>query len=152
MQQHMCDAFYAAGRTQDASESLLKMVNTLDDAVYMSGPLIKWVSGEFMFNPFDYRAFEPLRIDCTHRYLSAPECDSEMISNSAQHREMLSLTPLLREWAKTTLAVSEWKDALVAAASVSISFCSGTPLSIDRVLVCSSHFQGSQSIGSYVNA
>ncbi|KAF8548319.1 hypothetical protein OG21DRAFT_1489483 [Imleria badia] len=120
IQQHMCDAFYAAGRTQDASESLLKMVNTLDDAVYMSGPIIKWVSGEFMFNPFDYRAFEPLRIDCTHRYLSAPECDSEMISNSAQHREMLSLTPLLREWAKTTLAVSEWKDALVAAASFTL--------------------------------
>ena len=42
----LCDSLYAAGRTKDAGESLLKMANTLDEERYMSGPLIKWVSGE----------------------------------------------------------------------------------------------------------
>ena len=52
IQQRLCDSLYAAGRTKDAGESLLKMVNTLDEARYMSEPLIKWVSGEFMCNQF----------------------------------------------------------------------------------------------------
>ncbi|KAF8550490.1 hypothetical protein OG21DRAFT_1513946 [Imleria badia] len=97
VQQHLCDALYAAGRRNDATESLLKMVNTLDEAVYMSGPLIKWVS------------------DWTHQYLSAPEGDAA--SNLAQQHETPVPTPLLREWAKATLANSGWKVALVAAGS-----------------------------------
>jgi hypothetical protein len=58
IRQRLCDSLYAAGRTKDAGESLLKMANTLDKEGYMSGPLIKWVSGEFMFNQFGFRAFE----------------------------------------------------------------------------------------------
>ncbi|KAF8552314.1 WD40 repeat-like protein [Imleria badia] len=97
IQQRLCDALYAAGRRNDAGESLLKMVNILDQAVYMSGPLIKWVS------------------DWTHRYLSAPEGDAA--SNSAQQHETPDPTPLL---AKATLANSEWKDALIAAGSFTL--------------------------------
>ena len=64
-QQNLCDALYASGRTKDASEALLKMVYTLDEAVYLSGPLIKWVSGESGFNQFGRRPLEtsPKRLD-----------------------------------------------------------------------------------------
>ena len=57
------------------------------------------------------------------------------------NKEAMRLTPFgesihiqfLKEWAKATLAGSSWKDALVVAASVSISisFCSGTRRGID---------------------
>ena len=40
-------------------------------------------------------------------------------------------TPLLRVWAKTTLAGCPWGDAMVAAASVSTFFRSGSPRGID---------------------
>jgi hypothetical protein len=50
IRQRLCDSLYAAGRTKDAGESFLKMVNTLDEEGCMSGPLVKWVAGEFMFN------------------------------------------------------------------------------------------------------
>jgi hypothetical protein len=50
------------------------------------------------------------------------------------HLNSPTLTSLLREWAKATLARRSWKDALVAAASVSIFFCSGTPREIDTLL------------------
>jgi hypothetical protein len=42
----------------DAGESLLKMVNTLDEQGYMSESLTGWISGEFMFNQFGCRVFE----------------------------------------------------------------------------------------------
>ena len=58
IRQRLCEALYAAGRTKEAGESLLKMVNTFDEAVYTSGPIIKWVSGEFMYRWFDCRAFK----------------------------------------------------------------------------------------------
>ena len=58
IQQRLCDSLFAAGRTEDASESLLKMINTLDEERCMSPPLIKWVSGEFIFNQFGCRAFD----------------------------------------------------------------------------------------------
>ena len=32
----------------EGGESLLKMVNTFDEEVYVSGPITKWVSGESM--------------------------------------------------------------------------------------------------------
>ena len=49
VRQRLCEALYAAGRTREAGESLLKMVNTFDEGVYMGGPITKWVSGEFMY-------------------------------------------------------------------------------------------------------
>ena len=58
IQQRLCEALYAAGRTKDAGESLLKMLDTFGKERYMSGPLTKWISGEFVFNKFGCRAFE----------------------------------------------------------------------------------------------
>ena len=58
IRQRLCDSLYAAGRTKDAGESFLKMVNTLEGKGYMSEPLSKWVSGEFMFSRFGCRAFQ----------------------------------------------------------------------------------------------
>ena len=58
VQQRLCYSLYALGRRRDAGESLLKMVNTLDEECYMSGSFIKWISGEFLFNKFGCRAFE----------------------------------------------------------------------------------------------
>ena len=40
---------YAAGRTKEAGESLLKLVNTFDGEVYMRRHITKWISGEFMY-------------------------------------------------------------------------------------------------------
>ncbi|KAF8554675.1 hypothetical protein OG21DRAFT_1508679 [Imleria badia] len=102
VQQYLCDALYAAGCIKDAGDSLLKMLNTVDEAVYMRGPLIEWVS------------------DWTHRYLSAPQSEGDAASNSAQHYETPTPTPLLREWAKATLANGEWQDALVSTASFTL--------------------------------
>ena len=71
--------------------------------------------------------------DFTHGYLSAAESDSDTASNTGEHNEAPtplatsdSCTPtlLLREWVKATLASGEWKDALVVAASASISIYS----------------------------
>ena len=59
IRQRLCDSLSAAGRTEDAGESLLKLINTLDKERCMSPPLIKWVSGEFIFSQFGFRAFEP---------------------------------------------------------------------------------------------
>ena len=58
IRQRLCEALYTAGRTKEASESLLKMVDTFDQEVYASGPITEWVSGEFMYHSFDYHAFE----------------------------------------------------------------------------------------------
>ena len=46
IQRRLCEALYAAGRTNEGGESLLKMVNTFDEEVYVSGSITKWVSGE----------------------------------------------------------------------------------------------------------
>ena len=100
----------------------------------MSGPLIKWISGKYL-QPVWLSCVRNFSTDSTHRYLSAPESNGDAASNMAHHIEAptpratfdsWTPTPLLREWAKATLACSEWKDALVVAASVSISFYSGT--------------------------
>ena len=45
IRQRLCDALYAAGRTQDAGESLLAMVNTLEEAVDPN--IAQWISGVF---------------------------------------------------------------------------------------------------------
>ena len=105
------------------------MVNTLDEERYMSGPLIKWISGAFMCNRFGGGGFENFSTEFTHRYFSALESDGDAAANTAQHNEAptplptfdpWAPTPLLKEWAKAALASGEWKDALVVAASVSI--------------------------------
>ena len=54
----LCDSLYPVGRATDAGESLLKMVNTLDEERHMSGPSSRWVSGEFVFNQSGGRALE----------------------------------------------------------------------------------------------
>ena len=46
IQQRVCEALYASGRTNEGGESLLKIVNTFDEEVYMNGSITKWVSGE----------------------------------------------------------------------------------------------------------
>ena len=58
IRQRLCEAFYKAGRMMDAGESLLKMVNTLDEQGYMNGSLTEWISGELLFNQFCCRVFE----------------------------------------------------------------------------------------------
>ena len=45
IRQRLCDALYAAGRTQDAVESLLAMVNALEEAV--DSNIAQWISGVF---------------------------------------------------------------------------------------------------------
>ena len=46
IRQRLCEALYAGGRKKDAIESLLEMVNTFGEEVYMSEPITKWVSRE----------------------------------------------------------------------------------------------------------
>ena len=45
---------------KEAGESLLKMVNTFDVDVYMSGPIARWVSGKFMFHNLATIDWKPL--------------------------------------------------------------------------------------------
>ena len=42
---------------KEAGESLLKMVKTFDEDVYVSGPIAKWVSGKLTFH--DMVAVDP---------------------------------------------------------------------------------------------
>ena len=128
----------------DAGESLLKLVNTFDHEVYMSGPITAWISGGFVFTCL-FSCIETFPLEFTHRCLSAPESDGGVALKAARHDAAPMVhhvtlnsptpTPLLREWAKATLARHSWNDALVAAASVSIFFCSGTHHGIDALRV-----------------
>ena len=47
IRQRMCEALYSAGRTKEAGESLLELVNTFGKEVYMNAAVVDWVSGEF---------------------------------------------------------------------------------------------------------
>ena len=58
VRQRLCEALYAAGRKKDAGESLLDVADTFDQDIYMSVPVVKWVSGEFMLYAFIFFAFE----------------------------------------------------------------------------------------------
>ena len=50
VRQRLCEALYAVGRTlKDAGQSFLELVDTLNEEVYMSGPITKWISGECTF-------------------------------------------------------------------------------------------------------
>jgi len=62
IRQRLCEALYAAGRTSEAGESLLQIVNTVDEEVYMRTSVTAWVSGEMcstclfsMYSKFHYR-------------------------------------------------------------------------------------------------
>ncbi|KAG8221675.1 WD40-repeat-containing domain protein [Butyriboletus roseoflavus] len=108
IQQRLCEALYAAGHTKEGGKSLLTMVNTFDEKVYVSGPITKWVS------------------DFTRRCLSA---DGDLASKAARRNEVTmphvtlnstTTMPLLREWAKSTLVGSLWKDAMVTALSFTL--------------------------------
>ena len=46
IRQRLCEALHAAGRANEAGESLLEIVNNVDKEVYMRGPITTWVSGE----------------------------------------------------------------------------------------------------------
>ena len=152
---------YAAGRTVDASESLLKLVNNFDEEAYMSGPVTEWISGEFTFTyTCLFSCIRNFSAGFHQQYLSSAELNDATASKATPHdnvsmlHETLNLptpTPLLREWAKATLAGRSWQGALVVAANVSISFYFGIPRGIDSLMVYSSHYPESQFIGSYVN-
>ncbi|KAF8123583.1 hypothetical protein EV363DRAFT_1356190, partial [Boletus edulis] len=106
IRQHLCEALFAVGRIKDAGESLLEMVNTLEDKVYTSVPITKWVS------------------DFAQQCLSTLENDGDATSNASQQADPSLLhatvnlpapTPLLGVWAQAALTSSEWQDVLAAA-------------------------------------
>ena len=49
VRQRLCEALYAAGRMKEVGESLLDLVNTVDEDVYMTGPVVTWVSGKLCY-------------------------------------------------------------------------------------------------------
>ena len=61
VRQRLREALYAAGRTKDASKSHLKLVNTFAEAVYMSGSITEWISGEFTFTCLLFYLFKLFR-------------------------------------------------------------------------------------------
>ncbi|KAF8553229.1 TPR-like protein [Imleria badia] len=91
VQQRLCEALYAAGHINEAGESLLNIVNTVDEDVCMTEPIVSWVS------------------DFSQRCLS-------VCKNSLQKKSLSPFpTPLLREWAKFRLIGSSWRHSLAAA-------------------------------------
>ena len=58
VRQRLCEALYAAGRKDNASESLLDLVNTFHEEVNASVPFTKWVSGELMCCSVRFYAFQ----------------------------------------------------------------------------------------------
>ncbi|KAF8129810.1 hypothetical protein EV363DRAFT_1417516 [Boletus edulis] len=106
IRQRLCEALYAVGRIKDAGESLLEMVNTLEDKVYTSVPITKWAS------------------DFTQQCLSNLEHDGRAVSSTIEHGDSLrshtisnpqTPTTLLNVWARASLAHREWKEVLIAA-------------------------------------
>ena len=58
VRQRLCEVLYVAGRRKDAEESLLEMVNSFDEEVYMSEVVTKWVSGESILYPLVFHVFK----------------------------------------------------------------------------------------------
>jgi hypothetical protein len=119
--------------------SLLNIVNTVDEDIYMTGTIVPWFSGKSCY------AVPPLYIrscatDFLERCLSTPESGVDTTLHSPPP------TPLLRKWAKSKLMGGSWRDALVAAVNVSTSFLS-TPRGLDTPLVCSLQPRDSRFIG-----
>ncbi|KAG6375175.1 hypothetical protein JVT61DRAFT_3383 [Boletus reticuloceps] len=107
IRQCLCEAMFAAGRTKDAGESLLKLVNIVEKEVYMIGPTTEWI------------------YDFMQRCLSTPERDGDVASNTTQYGNppmphsipnSSTHTPILREWTKAKLTPNAWQDVLVASA------------------------------------
>ncbi|KAF8548910.1 hypothetical protein OG21DRAFT_1500722 [Imleria badia] len=116
IRRRLCEALYAAGRTKDAAESLLNLVNPLDEDVSLSRPITtEWVS------------------DFTHRCLSASESDAVQHTNPPTLQATLNTSTsalLLKAWAKATMANRSWKDGLASAV------CFMTPRSTTYQVVC----------------
>ncbi|KAG6372499.1 hypothetical protein JVT61DRAFT_7605 [Boletus reticuloceps] len=106
IRQHLCEALFAVGRIKDASESLLEMVNTLENKVYMSVPMTKWVSD------FAQQCLSTLENDGHATSIASQQADPSILHATVN---LQAPTRLLGVWAKATLASSEWKDALAAA-------------------------------------
>ena len=113
VRQRLCDALHAAGRIEEAGETLLNIVNFFDQDIYMAEPVITWLSSRLYWSvPPPYTRH--FTTDFLQRWLSAENTD-----NSILH------TPLLREWVNIQLAGGSWNDALTATRDVGISSCSG---------------------------
>ena len=106
VRQRLCEAMYAAGRIKEAAESLLNIINIVDEDI--------WVSGKLCY-PVALLCIEYFGTDFLQRCLSTPETGVDTTLHS------LSPTPLLREWAKLKLIGGSWREALAAAVNVSIS-------------------------------
>ena len=46
-QKHQCESLYAQGRTYDAAESLLEIVNTINEDIRGDKLIFDWLAGEF---------------------------------------------------------------------------------------------------------
>ena len=93
----------------------MNIVNTVDEDVYMAGPIATWISGKSCY-PVPPLCIRHFATDFLQRYLSTAESSADTTLHS------LSPTPLLREWAKSKLTDGLWRDALVATFKVGISF------------------------------
>ena len=113
--QRLCDALLVAGRTKEAGEALLNIVNFFDEEVYTAKPVVTWLSGR-LYCLVSPPCIRRLATDFLQRYLSVRNGDNTFLP-----------TPPLREWVKLQLAGGSWNDALAAARHVSILFCSGAP-------------------------
>ena len=129
VRQRICEALHATGRIKEAGESLLNIINAVDEDVSI-GPIVTWVSGKLCYHIplLCIRLFATVFLE---RYLSTPEISVDTTLHSP------SLPLLLREWAKLKLTGGSWRDALDAAINVSISFCSGASRWFDTPLVWS---------------
>ncbi|KAF8557454.1 hypothetical protein OG21DRAFT_1482320 [Imleria badia] len=93
---HLITFLYAAGRIKEADESLLNIVNTIDEDVYATGPIINWVSGK-LFYPAPPLCIRHFATDFLQRFLSTPESRGDTTLHSP------TPVPLLREWARLKL-------------------------------------------------
>ena len=118
IQKCLCEALYAADRTKEAGESMLKMASTMNEGAYVNAPTT-WESGRlYAICLFAIRL--TFHADFLQRCLSAPESNRDATSRG--HDDVPSPTPLLREWARLKLANGSWKEVLSAADSVGTHF------------------------------
>ena len=102
---------------REAGESLMHLVNTVEEEDYMTGPIITWVSGKLCYL-VPLLCIQRFATDFLQRYLSTIKSSVDTTLDSPPP------TPLLRQWAKSKLTGGSWRDALLSALNVSIPFCS----------------------------